>query len=60
MALAAPVADNWGIQIWWIIGGLACVFMGLISLFIPAVMHIEEEGYGPTIPLSVIEAVVAD
>lgn len=42
MALAAPVADHWGIQVWWIIGGVACVIMGIGMLFIPAVARIEE------------------
>ncbi len=43
MALSAPVADHLGIQVWWIIGGAACLLMGLSGFFIPAVMRIEED-----------------
>lgn len=43
MALAAPVADNLGIQVWWQIGGIACILMGLFAFFIPAIMRIEED-----------------
>lgn len=46
MAIAAPVADNLGIQLWWQIGGIACLLLGISMLFIPAVMNIEENGHG--------------
>lgn len=42
MALAAPVADHLGIQVWWWIGGAFCLVMGISMFFIPAVMGIEK------------------
>ena len=44
MALAAPVSDYLGIQVWWRFGGIVCILMGLICFFIPAVMKLEEIG----------------
>jgi MFS transporter, DHA3 family, macrolide efflux protein len=43
MALAAPVADNLGIRVWWWFGGAICMLMGAISFMIPAIMNIEED-----------------
>ena len=42
LAIAGPVADAFGIQTWFWIGGIACVLMGVFGLIIPAVMKIEE------------------
>jgi hypothetical protein len=43
MMLAAPVADHLGIQVWWWIGGITCIVMGLAGFLIPAVLKIEED-----------------
>jgi DHA3 family macrolide efflux protein-like MFS transporter len=42
LLIAGPVADRLGIQAWFLLGGVACVLMGVTGLFIPAVMGIEE------------------
>ena len=42
MLLAAPVADNLGIQVWWIVGGIAMSLMGIAGWVIPAVRKIED------------------
>ena len=42
MLLAAPVADQLGIQVWWWIGGIVCIGMGLGAFLVPAIMNIEE------------------
>lgn len=42
MALAAPVADNLGIQVWWIVGGIAMALMGVAGFVIPAVRNIDK------------------
>lgn len=43
IALAAPVADNLGIQVWWWIGGAYCLLAGGAMFLIPAVMNIEDD-----------------
>ena len=42
LLVAGPIADAVGIQIWYIIGGIACVLVGVIAVFIPAVVNIEQ------------------
>lgn len=41
MVIAGPVADRFGIQSWFILGGGVCVLLGIVILFIPAIMDIE-------------------
>ncbi len=43
LAIAGPVADALGVQIWFLIGGIATVIMGAGSFFIPAIMQIEDK-----------------
>ena len=43
LLIAGPVADLLGIRFWYIAGGIGSVIIGITLLFIPAVMHIEEE-----------------
>jgi DHA3 family macrolide efflux protein-like MFS transporter len=59
LALAAPVADRLGIQVWWWIGGAFCLLAGAGMFLIPAVMNIENEQPKPA-TLPVVEAAVAD
>jgi DHA3 family macrolide efflux protein-like MFS transporter len=42
MAIAGPVADWLGVQIWFVVGGLLCILMGIGMSFVPAVMHLED------------------
>lgn len=42
LILAGPLADNFGVQTWFIAGGVGTILMGLSGLFIPAIMHIED------------------
>jgi DHA3 family macrolide efflux protein-like MFS transporter len=41
LMIAGPIADHVGIQAWFFLGGILCVFMSVAGLFIPAVMSIE-------------------
>ena len=41
MAIAGPVADWLGVQAWFVIGGLLGILMGIVFLFVPAVMDLE-------------------
>ncbi|MFH1445874.1 MAG: MFS transporter [Chloroflexota bacterium] len=40
LAIAGPVSDAVGIQIWFIIGGVACVIAGIASLCIPSIIEL--------------------
>ncbi len=42
LAFAGPVSDRFGIQAWFVIAGILCMAIGLVSFFIPAILHIEE------------------
>ena len=44
LMIAGPIADQAGIQSWFLLGGILCLCMGLAGLFIPVVMNIEEKG----------------
>ena len=46
LILAGPFSDLFGIKIWFVGAGLVLSLMSLASLFVPAVMSIEE---GPRI-----------
>jgi DHA3 family macrolide efflux protein-like MFS transporter len=42
LMLAGPIADRYGIQTWFLIGGMITLLMAASSLFIPAVMNFEK------------------
>jgi MFS transporter, DHA3 family, macrolide efflux protein len=42
LALAGPVSDLWGLQVWYIAGGLLTVISAIAMMFMPAVLYIEE------------------
>lgn len=42
-AVAGPVADQLGVQIWFLVGGAICALMGVLSFFVPAIVCIEEQ-----------------
>jgi DHA3 family macrolide efflux protein-like MFS transporter len=44
LMIAGPVSDQVGIQAWFLLGGVLCVFMAIAGLFIPAVMSMEDRG----------------
>jgi DHA3 family macrolide efflux protein-like MFS transporter len=44
LIVAGPMADKYGIQTWFYLGGSLCILMGIAGLFIPAVMNIEAKG----------------
>jgi len=43
LAIAGPVSDAIGIQIWFVIGGVACVIAGIASLFIPSIIELGKD-----------------
>jgi DHA3 family macrolide efflux protein-like MFS transporter len=42
MLVAAPVAEQFGIRAWFLLGGISCILLAIVGLLIPAVVHIEE------------------
>jgi len=44
MAISGPVADRWGVQLWFVIGGIVSILMGIMLVAVPAVRNLEEEG----------------
>jgi DHA3 family macrolide efflux protein-like MFS transporter len=41
LAIAGPVADLFGVRLWFVIAGAAMAAMGIGAFFVPAIMHIE-------------------
>lgn len=42
LAIAGPVTDAVGIQVWYVVAGVLCAGAGLIALMIPSVVHLED------------------
>ncbi len=42
LIIAGPVADKFGVQTWFILGGIVTAAMGVAGYFIPAVVNIEQ------------------
>jgi DHA3 family macrolide efflux protein-like MFS transporter len=44
LAIAAPVAEQFGVVVWFMVGGAACVTMGVVGFGIPSLVRIERGG----------------
>jgi DHA3 family macrolide efflux protein-like MFS transporter len=42
LAIAGPVADRMGIQLWYILGGIGLIAMGVAGFLVPAVARLED------------------
>jgi DHA3 family macrolide efflux protein-like MFS transporter len=42
LAVAGPVSDGLGLQVWYVLAGLLCGLVGLAGFFVPAIVNIEE------------------
>lgn len=42
LAVAGPLAGQFGVRFWYIVGGVVCVLMGSIALMIPSVVNAEQ------------------
>jgi MFS transporter, DHA3 family, macrolide efflux protein len=56
MALAAPVAENLGIRVWWWFGGSLCLLMGLCAFLVPAIMNVEEDADNQVAAAAAVQA----
>ena len=43
LMIAGPIADVTGVPFWFLLAGLICTATALISFFIPALIHIEDQ-----------------
>ena len=50
LAIAGPVADALGERIWFNIGGVAFIILGIAAFMSPTVMNVEEEGANHHLP----------
>lgn len=52
LAIAGPVSDWLGLQIWYLAAGVLCAGVALVGFFVPAIANIEEnhKGYSPQEP----------
>jgi DHA3 family macrolide efflux protein-like MFS transporter len=41
LLVAGPVADAIGVQAWYLVGGLTCVALGVVSFLVPPIMNVE-------------------
>jgi DHA3 family macrolide efflux protein-like MFS transporter len=49
LAVAGPVTDWLGIQVWYVTAGVLCGVIGLVSFFVPAIVNIEQNHNGHTV-----------
>jgi DHA3 family macrolide efflux protein-like MFS transporter len=50
LIFAGPISDAFGVQIWFLVGGVVTVLMALGALFVPAIMHIEDSREEANLP----------
>jgi DHA3 family macrolide efflux protein-like MFS transporter len=43
LMIAGPVADKFGVQAWFVLGGFVTILMGIIGFFVPVIMNVEED-----------------
>lgn len=43
LLVAGPVADAFGVQVWYVVGGVVCFALGVAGFFIPALANIETD-----------------
>ena len=43
LVIAGPIADAFGIQLWFLIAGISCIIMGTLGFFSSAVMNMENK-----------------
>jgi DHA3 family macrolide efflux protein-like MFS transporter len=49
LLVAGPIADAIGVQAWYLVGGVACLVLGVAGFFIPALANIETEMKQPAV-----------
>ena len=47
LLVAGPIADALGVPVWYGVGGVACMLMGALGFFVPAIVHLEDNHAQP-------------
>jgi DHA3 family macrolide efflux protein-like MFS transporter len=42
LMIAGPISDRYGVQSWFLLGGILCIAMAIVGFFIPSVLNIEK------------------
>ncbi len=58
LLIAGPISDWLGVRVWYVFGGVVCILATVASLFIPAIMNIEQNKH--TEPAPELEPAPAD
>jgi len=56
LALAGPLADRWGVQLWYLLSAPICAVIGVWIVLSPTLLHLEEK----QIPLETVPASASD
>jgi DHA3 family macrolide efflux protein-like MFS transporter len=49
LAVAGPVADLLGVRVWYVVGGVICVLLGVSAFFVPVIVHLEDDHDEPAV-----------
>lgn len=52
LLIAGPAADIVGVQGWYVLGGAACILFGIVGLFIPVLMNVENNSASGQVELT--------
>ena len=47
LAVAGPLADIVGVKVWFVLGGVACLLIGVGGFFLPPIVHLEDGHRAP-------------
>jgi MFS transporter, DHA3 family, macrolide efflux protein len=48
LAMAGPLADTFGVQVWYVLGGAICVLLGIGAAFVPSIINMEDHVLQPS------------
>jgi DHA3 family macrolide efflux protein-like MFS transporter len=60
LVLAAPVAELFGVRVWYAAGGLACLTMGVAGFFVRSIARIESPATTDSVTDPELESAITD